>query len=66
MKNKCIFCGRPELRQTAVPMPVITEGGVPMCEYHLKMFRDWADEKEWEKMREIYKEYKKGTGYGQD
>ena len=42
---KCIFCGHPEIKQPAVSTAIVTNI-TPMCEYHYKMFKDWATDEE--------------------
>lgn len=59
---KCIFCGHPEIRQPAIKMPIVTNQ-TPMCEYHYKMFKDWATDGEREKMEKIYNKYKRRRGH---
>lgn len=63
MSKKCIFCGRHDVRQPALPLGIVMAGSVPMCEYHFKLYRDWASDKEWDAMRKIVKEYLKKEGY---
>lgn len=61
MKNKCIFCGHPEIRQPLVNMPLVVTT-TPMCAYHYKMFKEWAEGNELHKMMDIYEHYKKKEG----
>lgn len=59
---KCIFCGHPEIKQPAVSTAIVTNV-TPMCEYHYKMFKDWATDEERAKMEKIYNKYKRRRGH---
>lgn len=56
----CIFCkNKLFMKQPTIKMPVVIYDDVPMCEYHFRLYKDWATDAEWDEMRDIIKKWRK-------